>query len=327
MSKGAQGAQHFRKWNRLDGYYDLLLTHNVCTRSVTKMKHFLSRHWKHLLLEMAVNFDLAPQFMRDITFLEGDSMLAPYITPRLNELETRFATFEATQETHINLHIIADKIAKSELGPLAPGIAARHAELIEYGFAGVRPSALYFERFYVGPHARHAVMVRAFRACQLWDPCRISDLYGHAAHWLLDLPFLNEAMRTALMGELPAYVALCVHVQGVGPDDLLSFFCRQRFAVPNWARVSKLVALLATSSAASERVFALANAMFSELEMSSLADRIAISIMLAYNERIATSTRKEYDLGLDQVPGYYAHLLQLPMPVAAVVAGQVPCVF
>ena len=54
---------------------------------------------------------------------------------------------------------------------------------------------------------------------------------------------------------------------------------------PAWALAARIVFALSPNSASCERVFALLKRMYSEEQLSSLADAISTSLMLAYNAR------------------------------------------
>ena len=70
---------------------------------------------------------------------------------------------------------------------------------------------------------------------------------------------------------------------------------------------------MAPSEAAAERVFALADSMFTEEQRGLLSDSMTASVMLAYNNRRPDFERskKKYKLGQDKVPGFFADQIDL----------------
>jgi hypothetical protein len=326
QSKGFQWGQHFRKWAAVLACLDTLEAAGLCAKSVKKVKRFLSDPERHslLLTEMATSFDITPCFIQVITFFETDAMVAPFVTAKLNELETRLSTFESCPESHINLHTIAERIARNEFAPETAEFTQRRNALVEHGLACVRPATKYYMKHYVGPGATHRSMVDAYRAFQLFDPSRIGDLQQHVASWLDALPFIDQEKKARLIRELPAYVAIAVGVRE-GPRTLIRWWGTVQDAVPEWSASAADVATFTGGSACMERVFALAGAMFNEQQMRALEDQIGTSLQLAYNERPDNKSKKKFDLGLDQAPGYYASIVALPA-VPIVVVGAVPIV-
>ena len=57
-------------------------------------------------------------------------------------------------------------------------------------------------------------------------------------------------------------------------------------AFKKWAIAARIVFALSTSSASCERVFSLLKQMFSDEQISTLADAIRAALMLRYNDRV-----------------------------------------
>jgi len=82
---------------------------------------------------------------------------------------------------------------------------------------------------------------------------------------------------------LPKYLAKTA--DGSEQFDPLEWWKLNADELPNWSSAARKVLLLQPSSAASERVFSLLKASFSDQQESSLEDYIETSVMLQYNKR------------------------------------------
>ena len=88
---------------------------------------------------------------------------------------------------------------------------------------------------------------------------------------------------------LAAYQAACLEL----PDDfdLLRWWRLKKKDLPFWARLLRIVLLLAPSSAPVERVFSLMRRTLSQEQDMALADIVRTSLMLQYNYRDHNSAR------------------------------------
>ena len=95
-------------------------------------------------------------------------------------------------------------------------------------------------------------------------------------------PFLVHVIPS-LKSEMPQYIAKTADVS----EDLnpLDWWKLNAGALPYWSSAARKVLVLQPSSAATERVFSLLNASFSDQQENSLQDYIETSLMLQYNNR------------------------------------------
>jgi hypothetical protein len=346
LSKAFQTIQHFRLWVQLLAFYQQVVARGLSKKSAAKQIKLLTSPAKRkkLSLEMSVIMDIAAKMIQDLTFLEGDAYLAPFTFQRIQGVTTLFAVFASG--VHPNLTIVAEKIAALEHPIDSPEYKERLEDAVEYGRARVEPASAYWAKRYCGPNATLLNVVQVFEACQLFDPRAVSRYYHKAKEWLARLPLFTEEERLRLLDELPVYLSLVQSLDDTdktGPDDLIQWFCNHRETIPQFARGSRKIAVLQPSEGAVERVYALCNSMFSPQQKSTLEDAVSscscpysvtvssllspfahtlrphcffplhqmsLSVMTAYNERVANSTRKKVNLGLDKVPGHYANLIQ-----------------
>ena len=66
---------------------------------------------------------------------------------------------------------------------------------------------------------------------------------------------------------------------------VLDFWRTRGTKMPTWRKAAKIVFAIPPTSAASERVFSLLEAMFGKDQDASLSDLIQAALMLRYNER------------------------------------------
>ena len=96
-------------------------------------------------------------------------------------------------------------------------------------------------------------------------------------------PFIDTTVLQQLKTELPQYVAACA---SVAPSyDVLKFWQNHLSTLPYWSTTAAKVVLLQPSSAASERVFSVLKASFSDTQTGCLQDLVECSCMLQYNNR------------------------------------------
>ena len=69
------------------------------------------------------------------------------------------------------------------------------------------------------------------------------------------------------------------------PEAVLEFWRKHGKKMPTWRKMAKRVFAIPPTSAASERVFSLLEAMFGKDQILTLADMIQETLMLRYNKR------------------------------------------
>ena len=101
---------------------------------------------------------------------------------------------------------------------------------------------------------------------------------------LRHFPFLDkDDVILALLHELPQYLAEAEDASN--QTDALQWWQEKATVLPHWVKAFSKVLLVQPSSAASERVFSLLKASFSEQQDGALEDYLEASLMLQYNNR------------------------------------------
>ena len=237
----------------------------------------------HLKLELAVVVDIGQHFVKATYDLEGDSALALCCYERLQAVCN--ACRMNVAEMHLpNLHSVARDVAKAQ-----PDITMAWAEA--YGQGCVCEAVRYFLLKF---NVELVDTVRAFKAARLMCPATVRSLdpTPTSVQQLRAFPFLDEdGIMDALCQELPSYLACAegVSFQGDSLADLAAkkvewWRCNEE-KLPHWSKAVKLVLLVQPSSAASERVFSLLKAAFSDQQQRALRDYLESTVMLQYNHR------------------------------------------
>ena len=105
-------------------------------------------------------------------------------------------------------------------------------------------------------------------------------------------PIAARGLIDRLVQELPHYLALCAAAPTLDHSSvhdytlaLLLWWRNNHPRVPAWAEAARIAFALSCTSAASERVFSLVDAMFGADQLTALADQLQSSVMLRYNKR------------------------------------------
>ena len=101
----------------------------------------------------------------------------------------------------------------------------------------------------------------------------------------------EEGLLTAMEGELHAYLAAAAGTSfdhadvGAFTEAILLWWRNRKGELPAWSTAARIIFALTPNSAAAERVFSLLKNMFSQEQLSCLADMLQGSLMLRYNKR------------------------------------------
>ena len=164
---------------------------------------------------------------------------------------------------------------------LSLGSPTRRQKWIDHAKTCVEPCHSYFKRQLTsslkGP-------LKAFKAGRLFSPSLLDSMKPDitAVENLAAFPFLEDSIAD-LKQEFYLYVAKAVDVRINSPDDLLKWWKQNCTDLPKWSTAAQKVFLVQPSSAASERVFSLLKASFSDQQELTLQDYIEASLMLQYN--------------------------------------------
>ena len=154
---------------------------------------------------------------------------------------------------------------------------------MEYGINCVKGGIKYFKDKFGDDTA---TPLNAFKAAQLYSPCKVNDIQPSAVDvdFLSSVPVFNKpSILTELKEELPAYLAKAADV--FPTTDELEWWKYKKAFLPAWSKAAQHVLLLQPSSAAAERVFSLLNASFGTSQENTLQDYLEASLMLQYNKR------------------------------------------
>ena len=100
---------------------------------------------------------------------------------------------------------------------------------------------------------------------------------------LLSTKVITDKMVCELRAEWDTFVRLADKC--IDHESVLAFFELHQKELPMFARVSQILSVYATSSAACERVFSMLRTMFGDKQESSLEDYKAAAVQLKYNKR------------------------------------------
>ncbi len=244
--------------------------------------------------------DIGPDLIIPTTLLEGDGFLMPFVKHEVSKLLARLDQIVATPQALQNTLYVAQKLVEH-----ADGIAASSADFVQRtnakldeAIACIQPGIDYANKMY-GDNGKLKRTIQVYEACELWNPGYISA--STSLDSLVHLKFLDINVRSQLVREFPAYVAVAKTLSvPLTPKTLLDFFCKNQKSFSTWSKTSKDICSLAPSEAAAERVFGLADAMFSDQQRHSLQDTMEASVMLRYNDRVGSADpiKKKYKLGI-----------------------------
>ena len=249
----------------LDRYTDVAPATNA------KLRALLQDRLKkvHLQLELASIIDWGMHFVKATYTLEGDGPLS------LRCFEVIDMIYSAIASAHCpNLEAVAKKLASEVHGVSEP-------QMLHYAQKAIQPGIDYFKSQMEGTQ-KHTLL--AFKAARLFYPQKVHTMKPRAADldMLKAFPFLNTEIIDKLKEELPVYLSRCVDTnEHICP---LEWWKINGKDMPHWSTALAKVLLVQPSSAASERIFSLLKASFSEQQDNSLQDYIEGSLMLQYNQ-------------------------------------------
>lgn len=250
----------------------LLGNSDIAPATNKKLVTFLQDKQKntYFQLELASIIDWGEHFVKATYFLEGDGPLALKCYERINIIIAAIHSAYCP-----NIQAIARKIA-TQVSTIQSN------QLIQYAKNCAQPAIDYFQQQLSGSMK---VPMAAFKAARLFSPQKANEIQPSSADLdCLDVfPFFSGEVMDGLKEELPLYLA-----KSEDTDEQIcpvKWWKDNMIALPRWASAASKVLLVQPSSAASERVFSLLNASFSEQQEHTLKDYIESSIMLQYNHR------------------------------------------
>jgi hypothetical protein len=134
-----------------------------------------------------------------------------------------------------------------------------------------------------GQLSRCIAVIKVARLC---DPGTVSDLNVDRAQideLVTLMPLFPNGTAAALEGKLPAYLTQAAGT--LSSCDPIDWWRRHAEELLHWYKATRHVLHLCTSSAASERVFSLFNAVFGDQQYHALEDYIQSTMFAMYNDR------------------------------------------
>jgi hypothetical protein len=252
-------------WHRLEEYLDALMVDGVAEKSARAALQMLSgaevlvpahgnipASWRRepaladiIAFQAAVVHDFARPFMTTGYFAEGDGPEALYVYKRLLALE---------------VHI------RTPYMPNAEALKRRNPAMDVVAVVGgiINPAKDYFRSKFgkIDSCSDGALssQIKLYKLCAMLDPRQMAVM-NLSADALDEWPLVLKGIAKypdlvpGLKASLAAYKAACIEL----PDDfdLLRWWRLKKKDLPAWARLLRIVLLLAPSSAAVERVFSI----------------------------------------------------------------------
>ena len=128
--------------------------------------------------------------------------------------------------------------------------------------------------------------LQAFKAAILLSPSHLHTMKPDIGdvETLAAFPFLKGSIAD-LKQEFYLYVAKAANVNIDSHDEILKWWKQNTTNLPKWSLAAQKILLVQPSSAASERVFSLLKASFTDQQDLALQDYLQASLMLQYNGR------------------------------------------
>ena len=250
---------------------------------------FINNNINTLRIELALIVDAGTKIAEACYCLEGDGFIAPFAYDAFatDLVQHGESVTGRTVAAHGNpnlpevIAVIADIHGDDENN--------QHQLLLDTA----RKAEPTFNKLLHDIEHRIAADILAYRACRLVQPGFIAvntlDALEEELLHLNSLPHLAQRIPM-LTAELPAYKAIVnnANIQDVqlihdGAKIAWTFWRRNALRLPEWFHAACEVALVATSSASVERIFAVHRQVFTDQQEMTLEDRRASCVMIRYN--------------------------------------------
>lgn len=153
-----------------------------------------------------------------------------------------------------------------------------------------------------------------YETARLLDPAFIISVDPSSTRWINLLQrfrFADELNIDLLRRELPAYQQAATDNPVETTDDWSRFWQQNSTKFPHWSELANIVALMPSSSAASERVFGMLRHIFNE-QATNLSDRhLEAQLKGAYNNREVQSLSQPRALAMPSFHNNFAAQQQL----------------
>lgn len=243
--------------------------------TVQKLLAMLENHQirSAVQLEMAAVVDAGEIFVRSTYNLEGDGPLAL----------VAYQVIKAVQAS-VEMAIFPQLTALCKV--LSPNDAQNQANLRGYGIQCTQPGIQHFLKKFVGVDgapAQFEKQMSFFKLASFFHPCTMADKRPSAEEFrdaMSAQPVVAE-LANSIFPEVPLYAAVVEDLDdSVQP---LKWWRRHAGDLPNLYKAVKIILLIQPSSAASERVFSLLNALISSRQDRSLEETLEATLMARMN--------------------------------------------
>lgn len=275
------------KW--IDQVVEVLHNANIGSPALrANLLDLIEENYDELRLELALIVDVGERLAVACYNLEGDGFLAPYAFDTFQEMLSLGDMYTARGENADDL----PQLPKVEalLAQMFPHNQQQQRELL---LATARKAEACFDKVRDDFTYRLQGEMSLYRGCRLLQPyfVAVNNLEALEEE-LVFLEALPHVVRhiAALRAELPTYRALAIQanipqasIENGSAVAGWQFWQRFALRLPAWFRAAKEVALVTTSSASVERLFAVYRQLFNEQQEGAYEDRRAASVMLKYN--------------------------------------------
>ena len=271
-----------RWWSRWEVYYQIMvhfgdvepfLKNNEDLPSATKTKllsFFTDDKKDKLKVELAAVIDYGEEFVKATYKLEGDGPLI-------------FTCYEIMDALQIAIKRIETHAPNTEavINSISKGSHTIKERLRQHAKNCMHPGIVYFNRQL---STSLQIPLQAFKTAHLFSPHKAYTMKpdDKMVDSLQVFPFLLHLIPL-LKSEMPQYIAKTADVSE--KLDPVEWWKLNAGELPYWSTAARKVLVLQPSSAATERVFSLLKASFSDQQESTLQDYIETSLMLQYNNR------------------------------------------
>jgi len=231
----------------------------------------------------AVYTDYGDLLVRACYVLEGDGFLAHRACPLILNIVDIFRQATANSIFLPNTAAVMRKYFSPRQAP-QPSIRTPEQEVAH----ALLPALKYIEEKLVADSCSvESRFWGILQATELLAPYRISSSYAADKNLSLlgRFPWVSEEERTTLLLEVGEYVR-----QAAGATDTqdpMSWWCARASSLPHWHALAMKVALIPTSSATAEGVFAVLRGVL-DCHQYALGDRaVEVSVLTRYNNRVS----------------------------------------
>lgn len=292
----------FGVWDKVLPCLKEIEKQGIAVKSCKKMLAISERHeWDNLMWELETCILFGKEFRDLCLMLEGDGFLLPYGWVSLRSCIQLMREITVQGVRHPFLFELGERMKKK--GLYAGDRDIRLAKLLPIAAAGINHfrTSVYEKMFGLGGDSLGNFSWQLLEAASLFFPleiiCDAQEVTGRVASavkvlvQLKGITHSEEALREGLFLETHTYQVeamefkeqLAKRKEEHTPKDLWDWWRSQRFALPTWFSVAKVLVLIQLASATIERFFSLVKGNTSEQQNAEYADTFQARCMAMYN--------------------------------------------